>query len=217
VVEAFAGVSVTVVLFAAVLAMVSNLSVTEADQARRRTTTALMLLPAAVSTVLGTLLAPYRIPADVVFVLIMALAVYVRGYGPRGIALGMAGFMPYFFTQFLKATGAELPWLLVAVVVGIVTTLTLSTVLFPERPERTLQRLVRAFQARLHILIRELAEALEEDRAGGGLERRLRAVQVARTRLNDTALLVADHLDRLAENAENAEEGAGETSAAGGG
>ncbi|HTK62145.1 MAG TPA: FUSC family protein [Pseudonocardia sp.] len=199
--EAVADVSVTVVLFAAVLAMVSNLSVNEADPARRRMTTALMVLPAVASTLLGTLLAPYRIPADVVFVLVMALAVYVRHYGPRGTALGMAGFMPYFFTQFLKASTSELPWLLVAVVVGITTSLVLSAWLFPERADRTLLRLVRAFQARMHILIRELAEALEEAGAGGGLERRLRAVQVARTRLNDTALLVADHLDRLADSA----------------
>jgi uncharacterized membrane protein YccC len=208
--EAVAAVSVTVVLFAAVLAMVSNLSVNEADPARRRVTTALMVLPAIASTILGTLLAPYRIPADVVFVLVMALAVYVRHYGPRGTALGMAGFMPYFFTQFLKATAADLPWLLVAVVVGITTSLVLSAWLFPERPTKTLHRLVRAFQARLHILVRELAEALDEDHARVGLDRRLGAVHRARTRLNDTALLVADHLDRLAERAAG---GAGRDSA----
>lgn len=201
VVEALAGVSVTVVLFAAVLAMVSNLSVNEADPVRRRGTTALMVVPAIASTVLGTLLAPYRIPADVVFVLIMAVAVYVRHYGPRGTALGMAGFMPYFFTQFLKATAADLPWLLLAVVVGISTALVLSSWLFPERPARTLHRLVRAFQARLHTLVRELAEAMEEEHSRAALDRRLNAVQRARTRLNDTALLVADHLDRLADDA----------------
>ncbi|HEY9417043.1 MAG TPA: hypothetical protein VIQ30_19975, partial [Pseudonocardia sp.] len=196
---AVADLSVTVVLFAAVLAMVSNLSVNEADPVRRRVTMMLMVGPAIASTVLGTLLVPYRVPADVVFVLVMAIAVYVRHYGPRGMALGMGGFMPYFFTQFLKATSTDLPWLLVAVLVGISASLVLSAWLFPERLDRTLQRLVRAFQSRLHTLVRETAEALDEDHTWGGRERRLRAVQRARTRLNDTALLVADHLDRIAE------------------
>lgn len=199
---AVADLSVTVVLFAAVLAMVSNLSVNEADPVRRRVTMMLMVGPAIASTVLGTLLVPYRVPADVVFVLVMAIAVYVRHYGPRGMALGMGGFMPYFFTQFLKAGVAELPWLLVAVLVGISTALVLSCWLFPERPTRTLHRLVRAFQARLHTLVRELAEALDEDHSRGALGRRLGAVRRARTRLNETALLVADHLDRLAEDAD---------------
>ena len=89
----------------------------EADLPRRRATTLLMLGPAAVAVTAGTLLAPHRLVADVVFVGVTMAAVYVRRFGPRGFALGMAGFMPYFFTQFLQARPAELPWLLVAAVV----------------------------------------------------------------------------------------------------
>ncbi len=201
-VKAMVGVSVTVVLFAAVLAMISNLSVNEVEPTRQRVTTALMVLPASASVLLGTLLVPHRVAADVVFVLVMAAAVYVRSYGPRGMALGMAGFMPYFLTQFLQATVAELRWLLVAVLVGIIATLVLRTWLFAEHPARVLHGLLRAFRARLHALIREVAEILADEHGRGGVvvERRMRAVRQARARLNDTALLVADQLDRLAED-----------------
>jgi uncharacterized membrane protein YccC len=199
-VRALGGYSVTVVLFAAVLAMVSNLSVNEPDPARRRATTAWMVLPACASVAAGTLLAPHRIPADVVFVVIMMVAVWVRRFGPRGTALGMAAFMGYFFTQFLGATVAELPWLLLAVLVGVLSTLVLRTWLFVERPERTLDRLLRALRARVHALLREVAKLLsEEPDADDDPERWLADLRRARARLNDTALLIADQLDRAAE------------------
>ena len=124
-VRALTGQPVTLLIFAAVLAMISNLAVNEADLGRRRATTALMFLPAAASVTAGTLLAPHRIVADVVFVAVTVAAVYVRRFGPRGFALGMAGFNPYFFTQFLQARVAELPWLLVAAAVGLASTLLL--------------------------------------------------------------------------------------------
>ena len=115
-VRALTGQPVTLLIFAAVLAMISNLAVNEPDLPRRRATTALMLGPA-------TLLAPHRIVADVAFVGVTVAAVYVRRFGPRGFALGMAGFMPFFFTQFLQARTAELPWLLVAAAAGLGATL----------------------------------------------------------------------------------------------
>ncbi|MGH3805703.1 MAG: hypothetical protein ACRDRU_03475, partial [Pseudonocardiaceae bacterium] len=92
VVRVLIGQPVTVVLFAAVLAMISNLAVNEPDLGRRRVTTLFMLAPAVASVVAGTLLAPYRVVADVVFVVVMVIAVYVRRFGPRGFALGMAAF-----------------------------------------------------------------------------------------------------------------------------
>src|SRR5947209_19919312 len=71
VLRALTGASVTVVMFAAVLAMISNLAVNEPDLDRRRVTTVAMALPAAVSVLAGTLLVPYQVIADVVFVVVI--------------------------------------------------------------------------------------------------------------------------------------------------
>ena len=60
------GSSVTVVMFAAALAMITNLAVNEPNPHRRRVTTVVMALPAAASVEAGTLLAPYRVVADLV-------------------------------------------------------------------------------------------------------------------------------------------------------
>ena len=139
---------VTVLLFAGVVAMISNLAVNETSLGRQRVTTALMALPAVAATAAGTLLVPQRILADVVFVAVMVGAVYVRRYGPRGFALGQIAFMTFFFTQFLQAQPSQLPWLIVAVLFGLAATLLLRGVVFAERRERTLRRLVAAFRAR---------------------------------------------------------------------
>ena len=205
-VRALTGQPVTLLIFAAVLAMISNLAVNEPDLSRRRATTALMILPAAVAVTAGTLLAPHRLVADVVFVAVTMAAVYVRRFGPRGFALGMAGFMPYFFTQFLQARPAELPWLLVAAVTGLGATLLLRGYVFAERDDRTLARLLRAFRAHVHGLVVATAALLAA--AGGPADRvesALHDTRRRRTRLNRTALLVADRLDRLAPEGSGAE------------
>jgi uncharacterized membrane protein YgaE (UPF0421/DUF939 family) len=211
-VTVLAGEPVTIVLFAGVLAMISNLAVNEPTIRRQRITTALMVLPALASTVVGTLLSSHRVVADVVFVAVMVGAVYVRRFGPRGFALGMGAFMPFFFTQFLQAKPAQVPALCVAVVVGLGSTLLLRSVVFSERPGRTLRRLVDAFRARAHEMILRVDDVLAatQDAADGGStpglsagaeheqvgETVLERLYRARRRLNETALLVEDQLER---------------------
>jgi hypothetical protein len=197
VVRLLTGQAVTVVVFAAVLAMISNLAVNEPDLGRRRVTTALMLPPAAGSIALGTLLASNRIVGDVVFVAVMILAVWIRRYGPRGFALGMAMFMPYFFTQFLQAKAAQLPWLMLAAAVGIGSTLLLRCWLLAEDPDKVLRRLLRAFRAHVHAVTTAVIDVLlapAEDRRA--IDAALRDVHDRRVRLNDTALLLVDRLER---------------------
>ncbi len=192
---------VTVLLFAGVVAMISNLAVNETSLARQRVTTALMALPAVAATTAGTLLVPYRIVADVVFVVVMVGAVYVRRYGPRGFALGQIAFMTFFFTQFLRAQPTQLPWLIVAVLIGLTATLLLRGVVFAERRERTLRRLVTAFRARAYAVLGAvdavLAALVESLDAGGEVDEGvLERMRRARARLNDVALQVEDELEQ---------------------
>jgi hypothetical protein len=189
-VRALSGQPVTVVLLAAVLAMISNLAVDEPGLGRVRVTTTLMLGPALVSIVAGALLASHRVAADIVFVTVTMGAVYLRRFDARGVALGMAAFMPFFFTEYLHVTVAQLPWLLVAAAVGIGSTLLLRGWVFAERPERTHDRLVRAFRAHLHALVEAVADLLAA--RPQAVEDELREVRRRRARLNDTALLLAD-------------------------
>jgi uncharacterized membrane protein YccC len=197
-VRALTGQPVTVELFAGVLAMFAKIAVNEPDVPRLRVTMLLMLGPAMVSIVVGTMLVPHRILADAVFVVVTMIAVYVRRFGPRGFALGMGAFMPYFLTQFLHVTVAQLPWLLLAAATGIGSTLLLCGWVFPERPPRTLDRLVRAFRARVHGLVDAVADLLVA--RPDAVDDELRELSRRRARLNDTALLLADAVERHRED-----------------
>ena len=202
VVRTLTGEPVTVVLIAAVLAMISNLAVNEPSLARLRATTALMAVPALVAVAAGTLLAPYRLIADVVFVAVMIGAVLVRRFGPRGTALGMASVMGFFFTQFLQASIAQLPSLLLAAALGVGSTLLLRGWLLAEHPQRTVERMLRAFRAHVHGLVDATGALLAtdpDDHDGRVLARRLQATRARQTRMNATALLVVERLDRLQE------------------
>jgi hypothetical protein len=71
---------------------------------RQRITMALLPVPAALAITAAALLAPHRVASDVVFVVIVFAAVYIRRFGARGRALGMVAFMAYFFTLYLRAS-----------------------------------------------------------------------------------------------------------------
>ena len=189
---------VTVLLFTGVLAMISNLAVNEPTLPRRRATTALLMAcPRRRAPWPGRSSSPYPIASAVSFVVVMVVAVWVRRYGPRGFALGMAAFMPFFFTQFLKVTPAQVPWLLDR---GgrraSSSTLLLRGVVFAERPARTLRRMVTAFRARAHALVGEIDDVLVELPREGPDEGDLESVRRARARLQEVALLVEDALEQ---------------------
>ncbi|MGI5130938.1 FUSC family protein [Pseudonocardia sp. CA-107938] len=202
VVRATTGEPVTVVLIAAVLAMISNLAVNEPTLPRLRATTALMAPPALAAVAAGTLLAPYRLLADAVFVAVMVGAVLIRRSGPRGTALGMASVMGFFFTQFLQASVTQLPSLLLAAALGIGSTLLLRGWLLAESPRRTVDRMLRAFHAHVHGVVAATGTLLATD--PDDTARRLQASRARQTRMNATALLVAERLDRLPDDPDDA-------------
>ena len=194
------GEPVTVVIMSAVLAMVSNIAVNEPLIGRLRATTALLILPAAAAVSLGTVLAANRVVADIVFVAIMMGGVWIRRFGPRGFSIGMAAVMGYFFSQFLGTQVSGLPWLIGAAAIGVGSALLVRGFLLVEKPQNALARLVRAFRARVHALayaVAELIDAEEDDR-----EHARRDVGRSRARLNESALLIADQMERQDERGE---------------
>jgi uncharacterized membrane protein YccC len=194
VLQRLSGEQPTVVIMAAVLAMISNIAVNETSVHRIRVTTALLVLPAAAAVALGTVLAPHRVIADTVFVLIMVGGVYIRRFGPRGFAIGMAAVMAYFFSQFLGAQVSALPWLAITAAIGVGSALLVRGYLFVDKPEQRLERLTRAFRARVHTLIFAVAELLDSEDEDN--EHARRELARRRTRLNETALLIAEQLER---------------------
>lgn len=186
------GQPVTVALLGVLITMVSARSVNEPDPRQQQITMALLPIPATLAITAGTLLAPHRLAKDIVFIAVVFVAVYIRRFGARGRALGMVAFMAYFFTLFLRAQAAELPWLIGAVLVGTACSFVVTSYVLPDRPERVLRATMRSLRARMAIVIDTTAEALQAGRLDERRRRRLRA-RVAR--LNETALMVQSQIE----------------------
>jgi Fusaric acid resistance protein-like len=182
----------TVALLGVLITMVAGRAVNEPDPRKQKITMALLPLPAALAITAAALLAPHRFLADVVFVVVVYAAVYARRFGPRGRALGMIAFMAYFFTLYLRAKTAELPWLIGAVLVGTVCSFVMTVVILPDRPDGVLRATVRSLRARMAIVIDTTAEALEAGRLD---ERRRRRLRARTARLNETALMVQSQIE----------------------
>ena len=184
--------ALTVALLGVLITMVAGRVVNEPDPRRQKITMALLPLPAALAITAAALLAPHQLVADVVFVAVVFAAVYARRFGPRGRALGLVAFMAYFFTLYLRATTAELPWLVGAVLVGTVCSFVLTAYVLPDRPERVLRATVRSLRARMAIVIDTTAELVQ---AGQLDERQGRSLRLRTVALNETALMVQSQIE----------------------
>lgn len=182
-----AGQPVTVAMLGAVVAMQASAAVKERDQRSRNITTLLLFFPAIGAMALAAFLAPHGKIVDVGFIAVLFAAVWVRRYGPRGNALGMVAFISYFFVMFLRTPVHQIPVLAVAVAVGIVSSLLVHVLLFPERPRVEARRLLSALR------VASLSTLDVATRRGQV------SVDVARhelDQLGETALLIDDWLDR---------------------
>ncbi len=186
------GQPMTVALLGALVTMVSARSVNEPDPHRQRVTMALLPLPTAASITAASLVAPHPVIGDVLFVVVVFIAVYLRRFGPRGMALGMVTFMSYFFSLYLRAQLPELPWLIGATVIGTLCTFVWATLLMPDRPKSVLRENIRSLRARMAIVVDTTAELVRNRRVDERSQRRLR---IRAVRLNETALLVQAQIE----------------------
>ncbi len=187
----FAHAPFTIEILAAIIAEISSISVRDADAKTRRSTTALLPLPASGALVLGALIGHDRIVSDVAFLAIMFGAVVLRGSGPRASALGTLAFFGYFFSIFLGATLAQLPWSIAAICAGTACTFILRFIIFPDRPQQIVRRAVATFRARERAVLDALPAALEANNWDDRPRRRLRRKI---NLLKDAALAIEDRL-----------------------
>jgi uncharacterized membrane protein YccC len=165
-----AGQPATVGLLAVSVAMVAATAIAGPTRAAQLRAAGLGALVAGTAVTLGALVVPYPLPGYAAFVAVMAAAGWAGGLGPSGLGLGMVGFMTFFFALFTRAEVHRLPWLLLAVALGVGVAGMLRIVLLRDRPERRLRNLIAALHARTEAL----AAHAEQVRAGGGADARAR-------------------------------------------
>lgn len=181
------GEPITIALLGTVVAVQCSAAVKDKTQAERVVTTLLMPLPAMAAVALAATLLEFGVFAEVGFIAVLFTAVWVRRWAPRGNALGMVGFISYFFSLFLHTTVAQIPMLCGAIIVGACCTLLIRVVVLPDRPRLEIRRLARALRAASIDALVAATERENPDRMR--LRRRL-------DRLGASALMIEDWIDR---------------------
>lgn len=157
-----AGQPATVGLLAVSVAMVAATAIMGVTRAEQLRAAGLAALVAGAAVALGALVVPYPLLGYGAFVGVMAAAAWAGGLGLMGRGLGMVGFMTFFFALFTQAEVRRLPWLLLAVALGVAVAALLRVVILRDRPERRLRNLLVALHARTEAL----AARAEQVRAG---------------------------------------------------
>ncbi|MDN3261324.1 FUSC family protein [Streptomyces sp. CSDS2] len=187
------GVPVPRLVAGAMAAMVATFAIREKQPARQAVTLALGLPVALASVSLGALLNQHVVVGDLFFVALIFSAVYGRRFGDRGTALGLIGFQIYFLSLFVQATPAVLPALYGVIGVAFVCSAAARFVLLPQTPAGTLDRLRRAFRARLAQLI--ASQAKLPDAGPEEVEKVLEELRTRTARLHETALMIQGRLE----------------------
>jgi uncharacterized membrane protein YccC len=181
------GFSPSVIVLAAIVAM--QVAVAVNDPHPRRTML-LVPIPGAIAATLATLVVGHGFLGDVVFLIVLFVAVAIRARGPRWTAFGTIAMITYFLTLFFQVPFAELPQLVVAIVLAALLAYVVRFVLLPDRPSWLAHRTLDAFVARVRLVAGsalDVFDASDEERARG----RLRHVV---QQLNETALTIENRL-----------------------
>ncbi|MEU7425988.1 FUSC family protein [Streptomyces sp. NPDC040750] len=177
----------------AIAAMVSTFAIREKQRSAQAVTLALGLGVALASVSLGALLNQRIVAGDLFFVALIFCAVYGRRFGDRGTALGLIGFQVYFLSLFVHATTSTLAALYGVIGVAFGCSALVRFVLLPQTPAGTLDRLRRAFRARLGQLIVSQIDLL--DAGPGEVDKVLEDLRTRTARLHETALMIQGRLE----------------------
>ncbi|WP_269853627.1 FUSC family protein [Streptomyces sp. RPT161] len=185
---------VSLLVAGAMAAMVATFAISEPLPRDQAVTLAWGLPTAFAAMSLGALLNRYVIIGDLFFVALIFAAVYVRRFGDRGTSLGLIGFQVYFVSLFVHARVATLPQLYGTLFAAFCCAAVARFVLVRATPESTLQRLRRAFRARLAQVV-EAQMALVGETSPDKLDKAIDDLRRQTARLHECALMIQGRLE----------------------
>ena len=143
-------------------AMTGSVLVNDPAPRDQRITHALVPIVASMALVLGSLAGPLEWLRTALFLTICFVAVLVRRYGPRGQALGMIGFLAYFFSLFFQAQAVQLPLMIAGIFVASALGYAVRFGLLRERPQAQLSRRMQSLRSTIAAVLFHLACAAAE-------------------------------------------------------
>ncbi|MFC5799061.1 FUSC family protein [Streptomyces formicae] len=143
----------------------------------------------------AVLLAPNRVAADVVFVVLIFISVYIRRFGTLGTALGMNAFQLYFIAQLVPLRVGQLPLMWGAITVAFVCGAVVRFGLLRSPPGRTLGRLRRSVRACLVEVVDNLLALLEADASAAHADQSLKELHRSLARLHECSVMIQSSVE----------------------
>ena len=119
-----------------------------------------------VAVLVASLLAPAPVVADLVFLVVIFVAAFVRKYGPRWFGIGMIGFLAYFMGDYLRPAPGDIGWLALASALAFAVTHSVTTVIMPDDAERDLRRALATIDGRINLILRDLLKVSRQGASG---------------------------------------------------
>ena len=119
-----------------------------------------LIVPAAACLSLGVWLAEVPWMSQLGLVGVCFAAVYIRRFGSRGLALGMVGWMSYFFALFFHAPLQALPAMLASVVAGLAVAYVVRFRIVPDDGAKSVRRGLAVLPGAIATALEALASAL---------------------------------------------------------
>jgi hypothetical protein len=114
---------------------------------------------AVASTFAASIFAPIPIAADLAFLIVIFIAVYIRRFGQRWTAVGMIGFMSYFLGDYLRPLPQDIGWLAVTAALALLATHIVASFFLRDDPERDFRRALVTIDRRINLILRQLIQA----------------------------------------------------------
>ncbi len=144
---------------AILLSFIGTIGIRDVGLRRQTVTRALAGLVGATASILAGVLAPQPIVADVVFLSVIFVSVYIRRYGMRWLGVGLVAFMAYFMGDYMHPAPSDAGYMFLAAAIALGSAQLASTLLFTEDPERDFRRALRTIDHRINLILRHLLQA----------------------------------------------------------
>lgn len=117
---------------AILLSFIGTIGIRDVGWRRQTVTRALAGLVGASISILAGALASQPVVADIVFLSVIFVSVYIRRYGMRWLGVGLVAFMGYFMGDYMHPAPSEAGFMLLAAAVALGSAQVASTLLFTE-------------------------------------------------------------------------------------
>lgn len=181
-----------------VVPMIAAVALPDAGRRQQQVTMAWVPVVASAMLVLGSLVSGNPWLSGGCFLLTIFAAFQVRRFGPRAGGLGTIAYQSFFYALLLKVPPAKAQWVPLFVFIGCAIAFGIRFWLVPEHPGRMLRSELRAWRARIAVLLHDLARRLEH--GGKAADKRIESHLAA---LNEQSLGLESRLADFAKAPEH--------------